>query len=352
MDQTPKPNVFALENSTGSKQWRLLPHLAYLKSLGWGVHVMQGKGRVNAQEIEQAINWCDIVIFQSVFDNRIADLIKEKGKKLVFEFDDLIDEVAPSHPMAATVNTKEWRLQVHKVMEMSDVVIVTNENLKKRFDTLNPNINVYPNYMDIPFWDRPYNPNTNTDQIRLGWAGGISHQDDLEWIAPVIKRVLDKYPQVKFIYCGDGGAYAKDKMTTFNYGKDHFIDLPVNRREYVMGSVLESYPDKINSLQLDIAIAPLVLNAFSACKTPIKWMEYGINQVPCVGQGFMYKTVIDDGENGLLAHTPEEWFNKISLLIENPDMRRRMGEKARTDVLARHASSDHLDQWVDIILSR
>ena len=45
----------------------------------------------------------------------------------------------------------------------------------------------------------------------------------------------------------------------------------------------------------------------------------------------MTTDIVQDGQNGLLATTTEEWVEKLSLLIENPEMRRRMGEAGRAD---------------------
>lgn len=325
--------------------------LRWLKETqNWDCRTWAGRGKKAWDEIVEDIAWADIVVLQSVFDNRLIELIKrDPNKKVIFEFDDLLDYVPDKHPMAKEVNTKEWRKEIQVALASADVCITTNETLKNRFFGVNNNIRVFPNYIDFSFWDRPYNPNTNDKQIRLGWAGGISHQEDLEWIAPVIAKVLEKYPQVKFIYCGDGGAYAKDKLTTFEYGKDHLVEIPPSRREFTLGAKIEQWPDKLSSLQLDIAIAPLVKNEFSECKTPIKFMEYAINRTPSVCQRFMYHQVITDGVDGLLAGDRDEWFDKISMLIEDKELRLKMGEAARKTIETKHNLADHLEEWLEII---
>ncbi len=42
--------------------------------------------------------------------------------------------------------------------------------------------------------------------------------------------------------------------------------------------------------------------------------------------------IIQHGENGFLANTDEDWLNYLSLLIENPDLRKKLGENARKTV--------------------
>jgi glycosyltransferase involved in cell wall biosynthesis len=49
------------------------------------------------------------------------------------------------------------------------------------------------------------------------------------------------------------------------------------------------------------------------------------------------RTVIDDGENGLLTRRrPAEIAERIVYLLERPDLRRRMGEHGRAKVQARY----------------
>jgi glycosyltransferase involved in cell wall biosynthesis len=46
----------------------------------------------------------------------------------------------------------------------------------------------------------------------------------------------------------------------------------------------------------------------------------------------MVKEFIKDGVNGYLAGTEEEWVEKISKLIEDPDLRRNIGRMGRKTV--------------------
>lgn len=345
-----KPKIFALSNSTGCKLWRLNPQLRYLIGKGYEVKTIEGKGRRPWDEIIGGVMWADIIILQSVFDQRIIKMAKEGGKKVIFEFDDLVDEVPPKHPAYESVMSPLWRRDMYRAIEQADILITTNENLKKRFEPLNKNIYIFPNYVDREYWEKPYNPNYDSDQIRMGWAGGISHAEDLEMIAPVVGKILEKCPKVKFVYCGDGGAWAQNKFHTFLYGEDHFTEIPPERREYVLSTPADNWADKLNSLQLDLAIAPLVKNNFSVCKTPIKWMEYGINKVPSVCQGFMYSQVIKDGVDGFLAETPDEWIKALSKLIESKQLRKKMGIAAYKKIIKDYDIKKHLSVWEDIIL--
>lgn len=338
-----------LHNGTGSRIWRLIPQLHYINSVhGWEVDMSPGNTRQDLNKILQSVEWCDVLLYQSVFDDKVYEHARKLGKRIIFEFDDLLHEVPEDHPEHSKVVAPGFKEGIFKMMGQVDACITTNEYLKSQYSDVNPNIHVFPNYMDFEFWEKPVRPAHLTNQVRIGWAGSLSHVCDLKWIMPVIKRVLDKYPHVKFVHCGAGGVVG-DELMQFNYGKDLLSELPPERREYSLGAPVESWPDKLNSLHFDIAIAPLVDNRFNRCRTPIKWMEYGINHVPSVCSRFMYQQVVEDGKDGFLADTHDEWFERLCQLIENASLRREMGEAAYRSVKEKYGIDPHLDEWVSII---
>jgi glycosyltransferase involved in cell wall biosynthesis len=51
----------------------------------------------------------------------------------------------------------------------------------------------------------------------------------------------------------------------------------------------------------------------------------------------MNAEIIEDGVNGFLAGTPEEWREKLGLLIADSALRERMGRAARETVQQRYS---------------
>ena len=43
--------------------------------------------------------------------------------------------------------------------------------------------------------------------------------------------------------------------------------------------------------------------------------------------------IIQDGENGYLASTPDEWVTKLSTLIDDPQLREKVARNGRTTVV-------------------
>lgn len=56
--------------------------------------------------------------------------------------------------------------------------------------------------------------------------------------------------------------------------------------------------------------------------------------------------IVTDGENGFLADSDQEWINKLSLLIENQELRLSMGKKGRQTVVERFSFDSQKDRYI------
>jgi glycosyltransferase involved in cell wall biosynthesis len=65
-------------------------------------------------------------------------------------------------------------------------------------------------------------------------------------------------------------------------------------------------------------------------------MAFGI---PCVATEVgTTPMIIRDGENGLLVRTDEQWLGALERLIDNPELRGRLGRQARKDAVERYST--------------
>jgi glycosyltransferase involved in cell wall biosynthesis len=63
----------------------------------------------------------------------------------------------------------------------------------------------------------------------------------------------------------------------------------------------------------------------------------------------MNTEVVEDGVNGFLAATPDEWTDKLERLIVDRELRRRMGEVARATVHERYAHAVHYPNFKEVL---
>jgi glycosyltransferase involved in cell wall biosynthesis len=61
--------------------------------------------------------------------------------------------------------------------------------------------------------------------------------------------------------------------------------------------------------------------------------------------------IIEDGVNGFLADSDEEWEDRLRTLIDNPELRRRMGDAARRTAEDRFGLSSQINIIENILRS-
>ena len=328
-------NILAFSNQTGSVQWRLDGPAKYINNR-----------TPHEFYVTDSRNWkedtlgADIVIAQMWRNPKGIDIAHKQGAKVVYEADDIVLGVGGGDRKTLMDLTPEEEEQTKETIAKADLVTVTTEVLADHYRNFNDNVVVLPNYMDFDWWNKPWKPN-NTGQLRLGWAGSLSHREDLMFMAPIIKEILDEFPFVKFIYCGAGGKKGI-------YGEDLFDIIPEHRREYYPGVPLEFWSEKSKSLGIDIGIAPLLDDAFNAGKSNIKYFEYSANGVPGVyADTVVYNTTITNGVNGFLAKTAEEWKNAISKLILDESLREMLATEAQKDIFTNWDIEHHYNKWIE-----
>jgi len=320
-------HILILDNGTGSRLWRLDPYARWLEQNGH--EVLQHPSGKNIEIAE--VMWADVVICQMILEKRVVDLMHKYKTMVIYEIDDLIEKVTKNHPSYHKLTRWTTIYRTYNCIRKSDALFCSTPVIYKRYGWLKRKKNkfIFPNLLDLTYWEKPYKPNTS-DIIRIGWAGSWAHKDDLLFIGPIMKKILEKYSNVKFIYVGMGGVYQSNKMVKWIYGEDLFPMIPIDRREYHEGVEADYWADKLAGLSWDIGIAPVMNNKFSKAKSNIKFQEYAINRIPGVYSNVLYADTVKDGYDGFIVpyDSEEKWVDRLSYLIENKDARLKIGQQA------------------------
>lgn len=284
----------------------------------------------------QIINYLDACV-RGTKDGRPADVIvmqmahfdaslqvfaglKRYGKPLVAEIDDNYISTPEYNPaFSGYAPGQEFRRIANSQFEYADAMIVSTPYLREVYSHLNDHIYVVPNSIDFRAWN--VKPRSRPG-IRIGWAGGYNHHKDLKIIEPVIKNILAKHRDVKF--------------SLVHGAPLHLREIP--GVEFVSKfAPIHQYPRHIAAQDWDIALAPLVDNAFNRGKSNLRWLESGALGIPCVASkvGYFAET-IEHGIDGFLAdHVgdtkkhAEEFEKYLDILITDRKLRTAMGLRAK-----------------------
>jgi glycosyltransferase involved in cell wall biosynthesis len=240
---------------------------------------------------------------------------------LVTEIDDNILSTPTYNPANAVYGQgSNFRALAIEQFRLSDAMVVSTPYLKEVYSEFCENIYVVPNSLDFRIWDN-LKHRRNKDLIRIGWAGGASHDEDLRIIEPVMRKILAKHPSVRFCFVHGIPSFFKGIE-----GVEAVHDF----------TRIDRYPQFLASRAFDIGIAPLVDNSFNRGKSNLRWLEYSGLKIPTVASkvGHFAET-ITQAEDGLLCETEQDWMDSLEWLISDEVARRKIGKnanrKARAD---------------------
>lgn len=220
-------------------------------------------------------------------------------------------------------------------LENVDMITTTTEILANTLRQYNENVRILPNCVNPDRWKKL--PFKETDEIRLFWSGGWSHYEDWFIIRDVIPTIMKKYKNVKFCLMGF------DFFARVN-------DLPRDRFEFYDWEHIESFPLKCSIINPDIAVIPLKDTEFNSCKSAIKWIEasaMGIPSVVSFVSPYMEMGPLSEKNHTVFIEKNDKdaWIRGISMLIENPDLRKELGRNAQEVVLNHFDIRKQYGKW-------
>lgn len=287
------------------------------------------------EHIESLVRVADAVVWQPVhYDNTLDffnDLRQKYGKTTLVETDDNFIDVPPWNNAYMSFNpNSRHRYTCLQSMEMADGLIVTTPHLKELYGAYNSDVVIMPNSLDFVGdrkfigWDKV--SVRKHRGVRIGWIGGRSHFSDLMLVAPVIREILEKYPDVTF--CMVNSAM---KESCKALGIKYPFEGLSNAKEADRSVPINRYAQFMAHFGFDIGIAPLVDCNFNRSKSNLRWLEYSALKIPCVASMISHFTqTVHDGEDGFLVpnNDPQVWMNRLERLINDVALREGMGRAA------------------------
>ncbi|WLE98252.1 MAG: glycosyltransferase family 4 protein [Candidatus Electrothrix communis] len=257
-------------------------------------------------------------------------LFKKSGAKLVFDFDDTI-WVSDSSPINNSLSWLKKPKKTSKIIEFCDLIFAGNSYLARYAEQFNKNVVIVPTTIDTDEYQKK--DALACDSITIGWSGSFSTVKYFKLAEPVLLRLKDKYGErVKFSLIGDE-----------NY-TNLYLDLK--------GIKWRKETEVTDLSKFDIGIMPLPNDEWSKGKCGLKGLQYMALEIPTIMSPVgVNSEIINDGVNGFLADDENEWFQKLSRLIESRELRETLGKKGRKTVVDNYSVESQKDNYVNLLLS-
>lgn len=202
--------------------------------------------------------------------------------------------------------------KIAKVMKHSNLVIAGNHYLADyALRAGSKNVIIIPTVVDL----KKYPSNClyeETDLVKIGWIGTPSTEKYIRSISPLLDRLCKKYnAQVSLI----GASCRTEWPDTFEIIK-------------------WTESTEINEIRkFDIGIMPLIDAPWERGKCGLKLIQYMGCFLPVVASPVGVNCeIVEQGINGYTASTNKDWETFLSLLLENQELRLRMGAAGRKKV--------------------
>lgn len=328
--------IRAFPAPSGSAIWRLTDPFKYMRKHGIDAQVVT-EGGITNEICEEA----DVLVVQSIVDKTMIGRMlwykENHGKKIVYEIDDYW-EANDYNINKKSHEVTDFAQITEDLLSLSDMVTTTNEYLAGKVMPFNENVKILPNAMDFDRWKAGQKHKNTSNRIRIGWAGSLTHLDDLNVAVPALKRIIREFPQVELVLVGD---------MRF---RQFFSDTP--RVEVMLGVPFEAWPHKLHGLRLDMGIAPLLDNVFNHCKSNIKWQEYTVAGIPGIYSPTVYRRgYFEEKKMGLVAEDTEHWYINLRNLIICPYLRDEIVESASVFLERQYNLENTSKNWVEAYTS-
>ncbi len=305
--------LFLVQGFTvAASRYRVLQYIPYLKNQGIEATVsLYPRNPLETMSFLGKLPEYDCLFLQRKrFRGPFLALVRKRARKIIYDFD---DSVMYRNSKAGSPYSRTRMKRFADMVKASDFVIAGNRFLMEQTVPFTKKVDVLPTALDGGRYV-PKDYSKGKERVTIGWIGDHGSIHYMEKMKPIFESIGRTYPKTELsIVC------------------DVFIDcrdIPVIKKAWSQETEIEDLRD------MDIGLMPLMNDLWSEGKCGLKILQYFGVAVPavCTPVG-VNKDVVKDGETGFYANTPDEWVDRLSKLIEDPGLRRRMGESGREVVM-------------------
>lgn len=294
-------------------------------------------------------NYKSIVLYRCSKSSELSKIIAEAsdyGISVYYDIDDLIFNYDRINYLDFLKDEeysafKDVTVKIHQCMEMCDGFLTSTntlaEEIRKEFPDKPVVIkrNVASMEMETLSMNAWKEAVPDHEKVWIGYfSGSGTHNKDFALVENVLDEVMQQYPQVNLRL---GGVIEESKLKKY---KDR-----ISKFDFMEWQKL---PEAIASV--DINLMPLEDTTFHCCKSENKWMEAALVQVPSVmSHNRELEQVVDNYETGILCRNAEEWKVALSRMIEEKDLRIKIGSAANSVVLDRYSTSNTGEDAIQMV---
>lgn len=248
-------------------------------------------------------------------------------KYTIYDFDDAI-----WIPNASVTNRKLTMLfkrfsNPGDVCKWSNVVSVGNEYLSEYASKFNSNVVINPTTIDT---DKLHNTTTDHSNKKfiIGWTGSHSTVQYLDELYPVLKKLEENFEFEFHVICDVPPQFKLRSLKFVPWSKQAEIE---------------------DLLSFNVGIMPLPLDVWAKGKCGFKALQYMALGIPAVVSGVgVNAEIVDNGINGFVCNTPDEWFAALTKLTTDQEFLKKISGKTREKIVNEYSKKSNAENFLSL----
>jgi glycosyltransferase involved in cell wall biosynthesis len=262
-----------------------------------------------------------------VFELVISKML---NKKIIYDFDDAIwltDKPIESY----FIKLMKFRSKVGMICRNSYKVSCGNAYLKEFALRFNPKSILNPTTVDTTHLYNTdlYNASRDRKSVTIGWTGSHS---TLKYLAPflsVFYRLRKKHEHLWLMIIADENPFPSAEGVIY--------------RQWNKATEINDL------LQADIGIMPMPDDQWTSGKCGFKLLQYLSLSIPAVASPVSVNTnIIQQGINGYLCNSDDEWYKSLEKLIVNEELRVKLGNSGRQWVIDHYSVTSNASNFLSL----
>lgn len=286
-----------------------------------------------------------VIARQTAKDEVLLKLIKrahKKGLKVLFDLDDLVFDYRDLKLVFNSVQEKNifyWAgyfWGIRRIAKKVDGFLCTNDYLGNKLRrSFGKPYKVIPNSLNekqVDVSGKILKRKETREGFTIGYfSGSPTHMRDFRLVETELRRFLKVHEDAVLKVVGYM-EFSGDMKELIDEGRVEIVE----KVDYL--KLLELIAE------VDVNIAPLIVNDFTNCKSELKFFEAAVVETTTIASlTYTFKKAIRDGENGFLAQ-PGEWYGKLEYLYKYPVENKKIAKRAREYALKHYYGKEFLNE--------
>jgi tetratricopeptide (TPR) repeat protein len=273
----------------------------------------------------------DVLVLADVADPDLLPIVEARRRRRRLTIYEIATHLF-SPPRQARTATRARDLTLRGMPPLlarhADGLQLATPALAARFGGLNARRAVFPSQL----WDAPAPPAPRAhaaDRVVIGWGGSLAHEDDLRAVAPALRGVLERHPEVDLAVMGDPAL------------ADVFAEIPPERLRPSPPGADDDYARFLDGV--DVGLAPLLPTEFNRCRDDGRYLEYAARGVLAVCSDLEpYRSAVRPGHTGFLFRDAAELETILERALVEAELRATTTTAAAREVGAARLERRHV----------